>query len=129
TLPGLAEGVIPIVPASKTYSIMMPVVQADGHVELVKRNVRRLQFPITPTYAFTDYRSQGQTISAAIIDIADPPTGRGLTSHNLYVALSRCPGRDSIQILRDFDQSILKKPLQFELMEEDIRLEKLDAIT
>lgn len=129
TLPGLDEGVIPIVPASKSYNIMMSVVQKDGHVEPVKRAIQRLQFPITPAYAFTDYRSQGQTISSAIIDIADPPTGRGLTSHNLYVALSRCSGRDNIRILRNFDHSILKKPLEFDLMEEDNRLEKQDQVT
>lgn len=128
-LPGLPEGVIPIVPASKSYSLTMSVVQNDGHIERVKRTIRRLQFPITPAYAFTDYRSQGQTISAAIIDLADPPTGRGLTSHSLYVALSRCSGRDNVRILRDFDHSILKRPLELELVEEDQRLEGLDKTT
>ncbi|KAG1720148.1 uncharacterized protein EDB91DRAFT_1005431, partial [Suillus paluster] len=43
---------------------------------------------LTPAYSFTDYRSQGQTINNAIIDIATPPTA-GLTSFNVYVALSR----------------------------------------
>ncbi|KAI6120905.1 hypothetical protein EDD16DRAFT_1424604, partial [Pisolithus croceorrhizus] len=43
---------------------------------------------ITSAYAFTDYRSQGQTIPYAIVDIAKPPTG-ALTLFNLYVALSR----------------------------------------
>ncbi|OAX36992.1 hypothetical protein K503DRAFT_694053, partial [Rhizopogon vinicolor AM-OR11-026] len=36
---------------------------------------------ITPAYAFTDYRSQGQTISHTIIDIGTPPTG-GLMPFN-----------------------------------------------
>jgi hypothetical protein len=31
--------------------------------------------------------------------------------------------------LRDFDQAILKKELEYELMKEDIRLEGLDAST
>ncbi|KAF8599107.1 hypothetical protein BDV93DRAFT_402717, partial [Ceratobasidium sp. AG-I] len=129
TLPGLEEGVVPIVPASKNYNIVVLVVQKDGHVEPVKRAVKRLQFPITPAYAFTDYRSQGQTISSAIIDLADPPTGRGLNTHNLYVALSRCSGRDSIRVLRNFDHSILKRPLYFDLMEEDKWLEEQDSLT
>ncbi|KIM60952.1 hypothetical protein SCLCIDRAFT_123129 [Scleroderma citrinum Foug A] len=43
---------------------------------------------MTAAYAFTDYRSQGQTIPAVIVDIVTPPTG-GLSLFNLYVALSR----------------------------------------
>ncbi|KAI6110444.1 hypothetical protein EDD16DRAFT_1486536, partial [Pisolithus croceorrhizus] len=42
---------------------------------------------------FTDYCSQGQTISHVIMDIAQPPTG-GLTLFNLYIALSRSSGSD-----------------------------------
>ncbi|KAI6031186.1 hypothetical protein BKA83DRAFT_4044971, partial [Pisolithus microcarpus] len=36
--------------------------------------------------AFTDYRSQGQTLQSVIVDIATPPSG-GLNLFNLYVAL------------------------------------------
>ncbi|KAI5984330.1 hypothetical protein EDD15DRAFT_2115244, partial [Pisolithus albus] len=43
---------------------------------------------ITAAYAFTDYRSQGQTLDSVIVDIATPPSG-GLNLFNLYVALSR----------------------------------------
>ncbi|KAJ7309974.1 hypothetical protein DFH08DRAFT_719085, partial [Mycena albidolilacea] len=39
-------------------------------------------------YAFTDYRSQGQTIPYVLVDIASPLTGK-LSLFNLYVALSR----------------------------------------
>ncbi|KAH9943738.1 hypothetical protein B0H21DRAFT_695357, partial [Amylocystis lapponica] len=52
-------------------------------------------------YAFTDYRSQGQTISFVIVDIASPPSGSDLTLFNVYVALSRSSGRHSIRLLRD----------------------------
>ncbi|KAF8425806.1 hypothetical protein L210DRAFT_3370064, partial [Boletus edulis BED1] len=40
---------------------------------------------LTPAYAFTDYRSQGQTTSHAIIEIGTPPSG-SLTPFNIYVA-------------------------------------------
>ncbi|OAX34181.1 hypothetical protein K503DRAFT_774841, partial [Rhizopogon vinicolor AM-OR11-026] len=50
--------------------------------------------------------SPGQTISHTIIDIGTPPTG-GLTSFNVYVALSRSRGQDNIQLLRDFDEKLL----------------------
>ncbi|KAJ7770381.1 hypothetical protein B0H14DRAFT_2383013, partial [Mycena olivaceomarginata] len=46
-------------------------------------------------YAFTDYRSQGQTIPYVLVDIASPPTGK-LSLFNLYVALSRSSGRETI---------------------------------
>ena len=66
------------------------------------QTVKRTQFPITPAYACTDYQSQGQTIPAAIMDVATPPTG-GLNLFNLYVALSRSHGRDTIQLLHNFN--------------------------
>ncbi|KAI9069328.1 hypothetical protein FKP32DRAFT_1556445, partial [Trametes sanguinea] len=58
---------------------------------------------ITGAYAFTDYRSQGQTIPYVIVDLQVPPGGR-LTLFNLYVALSQSRGRNSIQLLREDDR-------------------------
>ncbi|KAJ3755396.1 hypothetical protein EV360DRAFT_49822 [Lentinula raphanica] len=43
---------------------------------------------MTASYAFTDYRAQGQTIPLVIVDIARVPTG-ALTLTSIYVALSR----------------------------------------
>lgn len=83
---------------------------------------------MTVAYAFTDYRSQGQTIPYVIIDIATPPPGT-LSLFNLYVALSRSSGRSSIRILRNFDDSLFKKTHDTALMVEDDRLEELDRIT
>ncbi|KAG1817848.1 hypothetical protein EV424DRAFT_1267137, partial [Suillus variegatus] len=54
---------------------------------------------VTPAYSFTDYRSQGQTISHSIIDIATPPSG-GLTPFNVYVALSRGRGLEDERLMR-----------------------------
>ncbi|KAJ7621444.1 hypothetical protein FB45DRAFT_753768, partial [Roridomyces roridus] len=51
---------------------------------------------ITAAYAFTDYRSQGQTIPMLMVDIASPPCG-ALSLFNLYVALSR--GDDRLDLL------------------------------
>ncbi|KAG2115007.1 hypothetical protein DEU56DRAFT_748775, partial [Suillus clintonianus] len=55
---------------------------------------------LTPAYSFTDYQSPvGQTINNAIIDIATPPTA-GLTSFNVYVALSQARGQlDGFRLL------------------------------
>ncbi|PSR70805.1 hypothetical protein PHLCEN_2v13327, partial [Hermanssonia centrifuga] len=70
-LAGLEEGVIPIEPAKTTMQIK---VSMPGN-KFLQRTVHRRQFPITPAYAFTDYRSQGQTLPYVIVDIAAPPTG------------------------------------------------------
>jgi hypothetical protein len=129
TLPHLEAGVIPVVPAAKSYSITIPIMQSDGQIKPIKRNVKRLQFPIAPAYAFTDYRVQGQTLKSAVIDIAEPPTGGKLSQPNVYVALSRCSGLDGVRILRDFDRAILKKPIDIDLMKDDERLEKLNTST
>ncbi|QRV95124.1 Helitron helicase-like domain at N-terminus [Ceratobasidium sp. AG-Ba] len=128
TLPGLEDGVIPIIPACKSYSLTLPI-RKGGRVDPVKRNFRRLQFPITPAYAFTDYRSQGQTIEAAFVDIATPPTGGELEKSNVYVAVSRVSCLDDIRLLREFNRDILKRPMEPELRQEEERLERLDSLT
>ncbi|KAF9482840.1 hypothetical protein BDN70DRAFT_800717, partial [Pholiota conissans] len=72
-------------------------------------------------YAFTDYRSQGQTLPYVIINVASPPTGK-LTLFNLYVALSRSAGRKTIRLLRDFDDDLFKAAHDPQLLQEDDRL-------
>ncbi|KAH9170390.1 hypothetical protein EDB89DRAFT_1853550, partial [Lactarius sanguifluus] len=52
---------------------------------------------LTPAYAFTDYKSQGQTMECVIVDIVKPPSG-GLTPFNAYVTISRSRGRDTISV-------------------------------
>jgi hypothetical protein len=128
TLPGLDPDVIPVVPASKNFYITMKV-RTGGEITTVKKSVRRLQFPITPAYAFTDYRSQGQTIESVIVDISTPPNGQNLSLFNLYVALSRSSGRNTIRILRDFDEKLFAQSLGPDLLTDDERLEGLDAKT
>ncbi|KIK79554.1 hypothetical protein PAXRUDRAFT_161048, partial [Paxillus rubicundulus Ve08.2h10] len=77
-LEGLKENVLPLVPLEQMFKVF------QGHEQ---KAIMRQQLPVTPAYAFTDYHSQGQTISHTIIDIGDPPTG-GLTPFNVYVTLS-----------------------------------------
>ncbi|KAI6120914.1 hypothetical protein EDD16DRAFT_1477906, partial [Pisolithus croceorrhizus] len=82
-LHGLEPCVIPVEPVSRSYRVRCKTSEGVD----VTRTIKRWQFPITSAYAFTDYRSQGQTIPYAIVDIAKPPTG-ALTLFNLYVALA-----------------------------------------
>ncbi|KAG1792112.1 hypothetical protein EV424DRAFT_1336713 [Suillus variegatus] len=87
-----------------------------------------MQLPLTVlAYAFTDYRSQGQTISNAIVDLARPPSGE-LAPFNVYVALSRGHGRENIR-LRDFDEKLVTThPNEYPRL-EDRRLLELDEVT
>ncbi|KAF9530311.1 hypothetical protein CPB83DRAFT_851369, partial [Crepidotus variabilis] len=64
-------------------------------------DVTRRQLALTAAYAFTDYKSQGQTIEYIMIDLAKPLSG-GLSPFNAYIVLSRSRERDNIRLLRPF---------------------------
>jgi len=83
----------------------------------------------TAAYAFTDCRLQGQTIPCALIDIQTPPPPSRLSLFNLYVALSRSSGRNTLQLLRDFDPALFQQKHNAALLEEDERLEELNSVT
>lgn len=119
-LEGLEDRVLPIVPMEAKYDLP----QLDNKT----KRVTRRQLPITSAYAFTDYRSQGQTIKKVIVDIGRPPSG-ALTPFNVYVALSRSSGRDTIRLLRDFDEDLFKVVPCENLEAEDRRLYNLDHDT
>ncbi|KIK23350.1 hypothetical protein PISMIDRAFT_100643, partial [Pisolithus microcarpus 441] len=79
-------------------------------------------------YAFTDYRSQGQTLPCVIINIAMPPSG-ALNLFNLYVALSRSHGQAQICLLCNFNENIFQKTHCNELLMEDDWLEEKNSQT
>ena len=119
-LDGLEPGVLPIAPQSRSFT----VASANGK----RISISRQQLPITPAYAFTDYRAQAQTIEYCVVNIGTPPSGR-LTPFNAYVALSRSRGRNNIRLLRNFDEGLFTRHPSEHLREEDIRLQKLDQAT
>lgn len=123
-LPGLPAGVLPLEPITKSFTIK--VKEPSGTIK--SKTVKRTQLPLTAAYAFTDYRSQGQTISHVVVDIGQPPSG-GLTPFHAYVALSRSSGRETIRLLRDFDETLFTKVPCEKLEAEDRRLEDLDKET
>ncbi|TFK18743.1 hypothetical protein FA15DRAFT_660462 [Coprinopsis marcescibilis] len=83
----LSPGLIPLMPLHRTITD----VTLTG--ELLK--VHRWQYAIVPGHAFTDYKAQGQTLEAVIVDLAEPP-GQKLDPFHAYVALSRQRGWDCI---------------------------------
>ncbi|KAH6906301.1 hypothetical protein BKA70DRAFT_1372848 [Coprinopsis sp. MPI-PUGE-AT-0042] len=118
--PGVPEGLIPLLPRPMQLTGKL----ASGRTYRVKRR----QYPITPGYAFTDYKSQAQTIPKVIVDIAKPPSGK-ISPFNVYVALSRSRGRDHIRLLRDFDESLFTQHPSDDLREEMHRLWDLERAT
>jgi ATP-dependent exoDNAse (exonuclease V) alpha subunit len=91
--PGLAAGLIPIFPSKVKFTI--------HDSKNPKTQINRWQFAVMGGYAFTNHKSQGQTIEYTIVDIS--PTQRFLVDAFAYVALSRSRGRETIKLLRDFD--------------------------
>lgn len=114
SFPGLAEDIIPIFPTEGSFYI---------HSE--KRfKIKRRQLALTAAYAFTDIKSQGQTIEHVVVDLGRT-TCFALNPFNAYVALSRSRGRDNIRLLRDFDEKLFTHPPSEDLLKEDIRLANL----
>lgn len=66
---------------------------------------RRIQIPLTPAFAITIHKSQGMTLSKAVIDIGSKETSLGLA----YVALSRTKTLESLAVASTYDFSRLSK--------------------
>jgi hypothetical protein len=118
SFPGLPDGVVPIFPTHKKFTLN----------EVEKCTILREQFALTPAYAFTDYKSQGQTIENVIVDLTRPPSGK-LSAFNAYVTLSRSRGRKNIRLLRDFDERLFTVHPHEDLRKEDGRLLELETET
>ena len=116
--PGLPVGVVPIFPTCRRFKI-------GGRSGVF---IDREQYALTPAYAFTDFKSQGQTIESVIVDLARPPSGK-LTGFNSYVALSRSRGKSTIRLLRDFDEKLFTVHPNEHLRREDVRLDNLEKET
>jgi len=76
---GLEEGLVPILPSRATFTV---------DTKNGTHSICRCQLALTPGYAFTDYKSQGQTIEYVLIDTSQPPSG-SLSPFSAYVTLSR----------------------------------------
>ena len=117
---GLPPGLIPLTPSLAKFSV-------TSRTGKIFKIVRR-QYAMTAGYAFTDYKSQGQTIEYVIINIGKPPTG-SLSPFSVYVALSRSRGRNTIRLLRDFDINLFQNHPSEALRIEMKRLEGLNEKT
>ena len=115
TFPGLKPGQVPIFPTEVKFNI------GDKKNRTI---IARRQITLTPAYAFTDHKGQGQTLGNVVVDIGKLKTFP-VNQFAAYVALSRSWGRDSIRLLRDFDDRLFTVHPSEDLKEEDERLQVL----
>ena len=108
---GLDNDVVPVFPVGT--SIKPTKVHAIG---LEAKSFNRWQLPLVPAYAYTDYKSQGRTLTRAIVDIS---SARG---QGAYVMLSRVTSLSGVAILRWFPPSKIYQRLSHELRSELHRL-------
>ena len=87
-------------------------------------SVSRTQLPLLPSYAYTDYKSQGRSLTEAIVD---PESASSL--QGVYVMLSRVRSLAGCAILRPFKVTKVIQRLSQELRTELHRLEELDHHT
>jgi hypothetical protein len=113
-LPGLSKNQVPLMPEKCNFTF--------GSQPSTR--VTRRQLALTPAYAFTDFKSQGQTIDHVLVDIGRT-TCFGLSPFNAYVALSRSRGRDTIRLLRDFDNNLFLRHPSEDLRIEELRIDRL----
>ncbi|TEB26338.1 hypothetical protein FA13DRAFT_1607597, partial [Coprinellus micaceus] len=111
---GLSRGTVPIFPSSTSIKHQTHTGQTTA------KSFSRRQVPLVPAYSYTDYKSQGRTLTRAIVDVA---SARG---QGVYVMLSRVKTRHGLLILRWFLESKVLQRMSGELRDELLRLESLD---
>jgi ATP-dependent exoDNAse (exonuclease V) alpha subunit len=116
----IPEGQIPLTPCVANFTVTM----RDGS----KLSVGRQQYALTGGYAFTDIKSQGQTIEVLVVDLRNTPTGK-ISPFSAYVALSRSRGRGTIRLLSDFDDKLFQTHPNADLEAEMQRLQLIAART
>ncbi|KIK91190.1 hypothetical protein PAXRUDRAFT_150064 [Paxillus rubicundulus Ve08.2h10] len=117
-LSNLQDHEVPLVPLKRNFYVGSKP----------RTRISRRQLPLTVAYAFTNFCSQGQTIDHVLVNIRKT-ANFGLTPFNAYVALSRSRGRDTIHLLRDFDNALFTTHPSEDLREEDARLTRLAETT
>ncbi|KIJ51633.1 hypothetical protein M422DRAFT_243934 [Sphaerobolus stellatus SS14] len=120
SFPGLPKGIIPISP----LEIGIEIIDQHGR----KQTVNRRQLSIDGAYAFTDYKSQAQTLCPVLVVLAKPPHWT-LSHFNAYVTVSRSTSQKTIWFLRDFDDTLFTTLPDEELILFMQRLDVMDKQT
>ncbi|GAQ02981.1 hypothetical protein ALT_0302 [Aspergillus lentulus] len=84
----------------------MPIFPVERSITIKGYSVRRKQVPMCPASCLTDYKVQGSTLSAAILDLKDDPTIRSQDHHrkykycSMYVQLSRLRSSSGLHLVQ-----------------------------
>ncbi|KAK4692208.1 hypothetical protein P7C70_g9180, partial [Phenoliferia sp. Uapishka_3] len=117
-LSGLPLDTIPIVPKHGTAKLVLEEwkdAQGKGHSHSTSVQVE--QCPVSPAWAVTDYRIQGDTTPLITADLC-PPTGGSIDPAAAYVAMSRVTTFEGLSFLRDFPIRVLRGGLEPDLKNE-----------
>ena len=118
-IPGMEVGVVPIFPSLKYVGSKAKNLHLPGGT----KSFSRVQLPLLPAYAVTDYKSQGRSTRTAYVDIW---SSRG---QGAYVMLSRVTTLKGVVILRCFPPDKLYQRLPTDLRNELNHLDDLKAET
>lgn len=112
---------------------VIPVFPLERSITLKGYSVRRKQVPMCPAFCLTDYKVQGSTLVAAILDLKDDPTMRGQDRHrkycSTYVQLSRLRSSKGLHLLQEIDMEDLRFGPDPRLLTEMQRLQELEKTT
>lgn len=114
-LPHLEKNVVPIFPVATRINFTIKV---SNHATV--KGFTRKQLPLVPAYAYTDFKSQGRTLTNVIVDLY---TAKG---QGVYVMLSRVKSISGLAVLRWFPPSKVYDRLSAELRNE---LDRLDTLS
>ena len=111
---GLQPNHIPIFPQDGNFDVLLKKRNRNGKRKKVK--VIRKQFPIVPRFSITGHKSQGATLTKAIIDLVPNPKNNGRQEEVSfpYVPLSRVRRLEDLTILREFPASVILNPKENE---------------
>lgn len=112
---------------------VMPIFPIERSISVKGLSVRRKQIPICPAFCLTDYKVQGSTLSAAILDLKNDLARRGHDSYrkycSLYVQLSRLRSFQGLHLLQKITTDDLRFSPDPDLLVEMDRLRGLQAKT
>lgn len=115
---GQDQDIVPVFPVHTSFSWRPPPWLKYARYSSV--TVSCLQPPILPAYVYTDYKAQGRSLDAAIVDLDSARTTQGA-----YVMLSRVRTLDGLAILRRFKATKVENRLSQEIRTEFARLQGL----
>jgi hypothetical protein len=121
--PDLPPGVAPVFVRKGSFKLKLKNRQKSSVT------ISRCQFPLIPSYAITDYKSQGDSLKSAILDIRKPPTGTWMSYFAIYVLLSRIASLNGLFIMYDFDESVFQSRPPDDIKSFMSRLKELDMAT